>query len=403
MPRRSRATLAGLAALALAAAGCGQKGAPLAPLHLVPAAVKDIALRRVGDRAELKFVLPTSNANGPGRVDLDRVEIYAVTVAPGAPAPPNRELLTPTYLVGRVDVRPPLQEGESAAEGEKRPEPGAAVTFEEELTAQKLTPIISKPEKGTEKAKPAVQLPFPDPQFAILMPGVPMPPPPPPPPKDPLRIYVMRGVTRSGRPGPPSARVQFPLIPLPSPPTEIAMKFTESAVVVEWKPPAEKVASYNVYRSDAPMQPINASPVSETTIEHPVAKLGEEQCFRVRSIAVISGVAIEGEPSAEQCVTPVDTFPPAAPKGLAGVPTPGQISLIWDANTEKDLAGYVVLRGEAPNGPLEPLTKAPIQKASYRDDTVKPGVRYVYVVVAVDTATPPNTSAQSARVEETAR
>ena len=151
------------------------------------------------------------------------------------------------------------------------------------------------------------------------------------------------------------------------------------------------------------MQPVNASPVSETTIEHPIAKLGEAQCFRVRSIAVISGVAIEGEPSAEQCVTPVDTFPPAAPKGLAGVPTPGQISLIWDANTEKDLAGYVVLRGEAPNGPLEPLTPAPIQKASYRDDTVKPGVRYIYVVVAVDKATPPNTSAQSARVEETAR
>jgi hypothetical protein len=34
---------------------------------------------------------------------------------------------------------------------------------------------------------------------------------------------------------------------------------------------------------------------------------------------------------------------------------------------------------------------------------VKPGVRYVYVVVAVDTATPSNTSPQSARVEETAR
>jgi hypothetical protein len=33
---------------------------------------------------------------------------------------------------------------------------------------------------------------------------------------------------------------------------------------------------------------------------------------------------------------------------------------------------------------------------------VKPGVRYVYAVVAIDTATPPNVSAQ-ARVEETAR
>jgi len=35
--------------------------------------------------------------------------------------------------------------------------------------------------------------------------------------------------------------------------------------------------------------------------------------------------------------------------------------------------------------------------------TVKPGVRYAYVIVAVDKATPPNRSAPSARVEETAR
>jgi len=34
---------------------------------------------------------------------------------------------------------------------------------------------------------------------------------------------------------------------------------------------------------------------------------------------------------------------------------------------------------------------------------VAPGVRYVYAVVAVDKASPPNRSAQSPRVEETAR
>ena len=114
-------------------------------------------------------------------------------------------------------------------------------------------------------------------------------------------------------------------------------------------------------------------------------------------------MTLEGEPSAPRCVTPLDQFPPAAPEGLAGVPTPGQISLIWNANTEKDLAGYLILRADAPDGELKAITPAPIKETSYRDTTVKPGMRYIYAIVAVDTATPPNVSPQSARVEETAR
>jgi hypothetical protein len=80
----------------------------------------------------------------------------------------------------------------------------------------------------------------------------------------------------------------------------------------------------------------------------------------------------------------------------------GVMNLGWDANTERDLAGYLVLRGEAPGATLQALTPAPIRETTYKDTTVKPGVRYTYAVVAVDTAMPPNTSAQ-ARTDETAR
>ena len=50
-----------------------------------------------------------------------------------------------------------------------------------------------------------------------------------------------------------------------------------------------------------------------------------------------------------------------------------------------------------------PITPTPIRETTYRDTTVTPGVRYVYAIVAVDRATPPNMSPQSTRVEETAR
>ncbi len=81
----------------------------------------------------------------------------------------------------------------------------------------------------------------------------------------------------------------------------------------------------------------------------------------------------------------------------------GAISLIWKGVDAADLAGYIVLRGEAAGGELLPLFEAPLRESTYRDTAAKPGVRYVYAVVAVDKATPPNRSALSNRVEETAR
>ena len=67
------------------------------------------------------------------------------------------------------------------------------------------------------------------------------------------------------------------------------------------------------------------------------------------------------------CVTPRDIFPPAAPKNLRRSDRRASINLIWDANTEADLAGYLVLRGEAPGDTLQPLTPAPITETRYQD------------------------------------
>jgi hypothetical protein len=109
---------------------------------------------------------------------------------------------------------------------------------------------------------------------------------------------------------------------------------------------------------------------------------------------------VESKASPAACVTLIDTFPPAAPAGLAAVGTEGAINLIWSAGSEADLAGYLVLRSEGGGEPAA-LTTEPVKPATYRDDNVKPGVRYSYVVVGVDTAG--NRSAPSNRVEDAAR
>ena len=90
-----------------------------------------------------------------------------------------------------------------------------------------------------------------------------------------------------------------------------------------------------------------------------------------------------------------------APQGLVGVGSEGAISLIWTANSEPDLAGYIVIRA------IEPATELtgrspprPIQDTNFRD-TVPTGARATYAVQAVDKAG--NHSAPSNQIAETAR
>jgi fibronectin type 3 domain-containing protein len=129
-----------------------------------------------------------------------------------------------------------------------------------------------------------------------------------------------------------------------------------------------------------------------------------ERCYTIRAVRGSGERAVEGEASERVCVMPTDDFPPAAPVGLQATSGEGAITLIWEPNAEPDLAGYLVLRGEVGDATLSPLTDVVITEARFTDRTVRPGVRYVYAVQAIDTRLPkPNVSAESARAEETAR
>ena len=155
----------------------------------------------------------------------------------------------------------------------------------------------------------------------------------------------------------------------------------------------------------SPLYPVLLTPTATTLPKwsDPRFEVGKKHCYAVRTVATTGLLVEESDLSPTTCADAQDTFPPAAPKGLAAVASEGAISLIWDSNSEADLAGYVVLRGAAGRDRLSPITSTPIKETTFRDTTVKAGVRYAYVVVAVDTATPQNVSAQSNRVEETAR
>lgn len=421
LPRRARRRI--LVLLCAGALGafpaCGKKGPPLAPLRLVPAAPEAIAARRQNDRVYLTFTLPVKNAGEPGAVSLGRVEVYAITIAPGVPIPPAAELVDRSHAIGQIEVKPPLDEDASEADREAyekdaRPAPGDAVTFSETLDAPQFVPVTVK--TPARAAQPAAAPAQPDvdeeERPAAAAPATPVAAPQTPPPPHPLeRLYVVRGISRDGRPGGATAPAAVAMGPPPLAPANVTGSFTATSIVVKWdaNPAAgSTTTTYNVYSASDKAQtgapaPLNAKPLTTTTFEREGAKPGVEVCFVVRAVETIGTVPVESGASAPACVTPRDTFPPAPPARLAAVSGPGAINLIWDPNGEPDLAGYLVLRGEAGSDTLQPLTPEPIRDTTYRDADVTPGVRYVYAVVAVDRATPPNRSAPSARVEETAR
>jgi len=104
------------------------------------------------------------------------------------------------------------------------------------------------------------------------------------------------------------------------------------------------------------------------------------------------------------CIVPADDTPPEAPSTPSITSSDGAITLIWAPNAEPDIAGYLVLRGEAGDATLTPVSDTVVTETRLTDRTVKPGVRYIYAVQAIDSRLPrPNVSPESERVEETAR
>ncbi|HEX6163023.1 MAG TPA: hypothetical protein VFZ31_06650 [Vicinamibacterales bacterium] len=435
----------------MAGVGCGKKGPPLAPFVRVPAAVTAVTPQRIGNDVYLSFKVPDTNADGQKPADIAAVDVYAVTATT---APENEEQRDVATLVATLPVRPILPEVPVPANGSPPPplplppgvDRGAAVAVKEALTPETRVAVELPVEK------PVIAAPQVDetgPAFGPLV--------APAPTELPRRHYFVIAKSPRGRESVPSTPVSVPLEAGSSAPGTPSVTYTASELTISWSPPADARAStfllppsvkpppaganatpsnttpkvvppltakslgfnseattYHVYdvtpaKAAAPDDPyaivmpapITPAPIADTELVIKGVSFDVERCFEVRPVDRIFGAVVIGPSSAATCVTPKDTYAPAAPRSLAAIAGAGVINLIWDANAEADLAGYLVLRGEAPGDTLQPVTPEPVAVTSYRDETVRAGTRYVYVVVAVDRAG--NRSPQSNRAEETAR
>ena len=416
-------------ALAVTAVACGKKGPPLPPFVRIPAAVTAMTVDRTGDDVYVTVTLPERNIDGSVPASTTRVDVWAYT---GRTPPARTRWAEVGTLIGSVD----LEVGEPD-DPLGPPDPDAPV--ESRSTAAPPLPVAPKQVGVHERLTGGSLTAAPDPDAAGALTAAPV-----------RRFYVAIAIGTKARPGPMGTVVDLELDPPPGPPGPLTAGYDAARVTLRWTEPPDRDAwvaarqaaaraagtavipdaapwRYNVYQSGnlttagAPAvttpgsaaalpvagtprpKPVNTAPLTTPELVLPVT-FDVETCFAVRAVFVADGVPVEGAPTADLCLTPIDTFPPAAPRQLAALPSGEAIDLIWEANEEPDLGGYHVLRSDAPGAPLRQLTTSPVTETRFRDASVKKGVKYFYAVVAIDNRVPdPNVSAESNRVEEEPR
>lgn len=370
-----RRRLAHLAAVCLltVAAGCGKKGPPLPPLVLVPVEPPEVTAVRRGDQVQLDFRIPNANTDRSTPADLSRVEIYALTSTGEVSVD---DVIRRGARIGTLAVNTPEDPDEETDEKSSKKKPRAA-------SAAKTAAAEPEGLKQGDRASFSENVPSAENASA-------------------RRHYVLLGMNQRGRRGNPSPQIAVPLVPAPPTPAQPSIDYDEKAITVSW-PAVEDAPSgahtYSVYRPGQ-SAPLTAAPVADARFADTAITWEQERCYEVRAGLTLESVRIEGPASPARCITPHDHFAPAKPDGLISVASEAAISLIWSANHEADLAGYIVLRAIAPETALTPVTETPITDTNYKD-TVPSGAAVTYAVVAIDKAG--NRSEPSNTTNETAR
>ena len=150
----------------------------------------------------------------------------------------------------------------------------------------------------------------------------------------------------------------------------------------------EGFIGYNVYRGTEKGRydetPLNKEPLRTNAYKDTAVTNNKTYYYRVRAADSPIQPWKESLDSPEASAVSKDLTPPEGPTGLTVVPGVGRIFLTWNENRERDLAGYHVYRSTKSKKEHARLTDKPINRTTFSDETVKPGVLYSYAVTAVD-------------------
>jgi hypothetical protein len=341
-----------LFSLALLSA-CGSPGVPLPPSLELTRPVSDLRATRKGDTVTLSWRMPTKTTEGRNTRHLGATEICRVIEKLTECGTPIAKLLPPK-------VRENAKPGENA------------LTYTDNIS--------SLPTGGADSKI----------------------------------IYAVSILNSYGRTAGLSNQAAVPAAPTLEPPHDVQAQVIAEGVHLTWIPSGEAPAAaglrfvYRIYRREGNAQvvagevPANAETQSSFLDSGIQWEKTYEYHVTVATLISPSNGAeqqVEGNDTPEVTVVPHDVFPPAVPSGLEAVFSgPGQkpfIDLVWDPDSDADLAGYVVYRSES--GADFVRLNADLGKSpAFRDNSVKPGHAYTYSVSAVDVRGNESAHSQSA-------
>lgn len=362
-------------ATALVMAGCGAPGEPVPPSPPIPVAVSDLSARQVGDSVVLTFTPPKKSTRGDRLADMPTLEVLRGSLGEDG-RPQSRSFRLVDTVPGTI-LTSYVQQGQGKVE------------FPEPIAAREM------------RATPAGSL-----------------------------AYRVRTRLSERKPSADSNTVTVDLYPVPQAIGTIDTRLTENGIQLKWAAPTRTstgepfpgVQEYHVYRGE--LEPDTAESASKdlrqakwklallqvATTTAPEYEdrgfdYGKTYAYVVRSAVPAAGSLLESGDSKASVLTPVDTFPPAAPQGLVAALLPGASAgtyvadLSWSINVETDLAGYRVYRSGSEESQGQLVTPELLLTPAYRDTSVQHGDSYWYRVTAVDRAGNESALSQAVAVE----
>ncbi len=355
-------------------AGCAAPGEPYERKPPTPTAVTDLTAAQAGNDVVLTFTMPQQAVDHRSLVETPSVEIYR-----GFLTLPKPAQASPAVLTGLVRM----------------------VTIPAAMVANYM-------EQGRFHYADSLRAE----DFAQHPEG--------------LVSYSVRTSVSEKKPSDHSNVASLRVYPAALAIADLKTAVTHRAIVLSWTPPAETLAGtaptislYRVYRG---VPDTSAAAGGTPKLKSPLVRIGDAETpvfedtqfefgatyvYSVRSVTPYpGGASIESANSNLAEVSPRDTFPPGAPRGLVVIFVPRQggspahLELSWDISPETDIAGYNVYRSEQEGvrGVLVSETAAGklLPTPAFSDMNVQLGHRYFYSVTAVDGAG--NESAPSAAV-----